>query len=279
MDSPSARARGWSESLLWVCEEDPEGAARTGITIAKPAGTLTSFTANSRPSALPGYARRVQSRSDAAKRRGRRAAAAPGDDARSLIVAAASQEFVAHGYDSSSFRAIAKRAGVDPALVHHYFPQKADLFAEAVSVPVRPDRIVAQVLGGPRERIGENLVRAMLAALDDGRARDRVVGLIRTALGHEFAAAMVRQFLVREVLHRIANGLGRDDEELRATLVATQMVGLLMVRYGLRIEPLASAAPDEVARRLGPVIQWHLTGYPEGSIDEKAIDAGRGSAE
>lgn len=196
-----------------------------------------------------------------AKRRGRRRAD-EASDARAQIVAAAAQEFAAHGYDSASFRAIARRADVDPGLVRHYFATKADLFAEAVTAPVRPDPIVREILAGPRDRIGENLVRLLLTSLESPTAQSGVIGLLRTALGHDFAATMLRQFLVREVFHRIADAIGAEDGELRATLAASQVVGLMVVRYGVRAEPLASAPVDEVVRRVGPVIQWHLTGYP-----------------
>lgn len=193
-------------------------------------------------------------------------------DARAQIVAAASAEFLAHGYDAASMRGIARRAGVDPALVHHYFGDKADLFAETVSSPIRPDRIVREVLQGPRESIGVNLVTAALTAMETGKARDRIITLIRTALGHDFAATMLRQFLTREVIGRIAAELDVDDAELRATAVASQLIGIFMVRYGVRIEPLATTPIAEVARRIGPVVQWHLTGYPA-PLDSEAIAA------
>ncbi len=204
---------------------------------------------------------RATSDGTSARSRGRRRT---GDaDARAQIVTAASKEFLAHGYDAASLRAIARRAEVDPALVHHYFADKAELFAESVSVPIRPDQIIREVLRGPRDSVGVNLVTAALTAMETGNARARVISLIRTALGHDFAATMLRQFLVREVMRRIADELEVDDGELRATAVASQLVGLFLVRYGVRIEPLASAPIAEVAARIGPVIQWHLTGYPE----------------
>lgn len=193
-------------------------------------------------------------------RRGRRRT---GDaDAREQIVSAATKEFLERGYDAASIRAIARRAGVDPALVHHYFGDKAELFAESVRTPIRPDQLVRQALKGPRDQIGVNLVTAVLTVLEDEKARDRIISLLRTALGHDFAASMLRQFIMREVLHRIAKELDVDDGELRATAAATQIVGLMVVRYGVRVEPLASASIEEVAARLGPAVQWHLTGYP-----------------
>ncbi|MFT4285399.1 MAG: TetR family transcriptional regulator [Protaetiibacter sp.] len=198
-----------------------------------------------------------------APRRGRRRKDA--GDARSAILRAASAEFLASGYDDTSLRAVARRAGVDPALVHHYFDDKAALFAEALEAPVRPQDIVRLALAAPRDRLGETIVRAVLEAIDVPATRDRMRQLVRTALGHDFAARMLRQFLVREVLSRIAGELDAPDAELRATLAASQIVGLLVVRAGIQAEPLASAPVDEVVRRVGPVVQWHLVGF--GAVD------------
>jgi hypothetical protein len=87
-----------------------------------------------------------------------------------------------------------------------------------------------------------------------------MISLIHTALGQEFAATMLRQFLVREVFTRISDAIGGEDSQLRASLAASQVVGLMIVRYGVRVEPLASASIDEVVAHIGPVIQWHLLG-------------------
>ncbi|AYF99528.1 TetR/AcrR family transcriptional regulator [Protaetiibacter intestinalis] len=178
---------------------------------------------------------------------------------------AATAEFLANGYDDTSLRAIARRAKVDPALVHHYFDDKSQLFMESFEAPLRPPQLVALALAGPREQVGATIVRGILEALSTPAAAARVRQLLRTALGHDFAGAALRQFLVREVLHRVASALEVPDAELRATLAATQIVGLIAVRYGIRVEPLASAPLDEVVRRIGPVVQWHLLGY--GSVD------------
>ncbi len=212
------------------------------------------------------------------RRRGRRPAA-DGADTRSLILAAAAAEFSDRGYDGASMRAIARRAEVDPALVRHYFADKADLFAETLQAPARPDRILATVLAGPRERIGENLVRAILTTLDRPPRADRMISLVRTALGHDFAARMLREFLVREVFGRIADALDVDDAELRAALAASQMVGLLVVRYGVRAAPVAHASIEELARRVGPVVQHHLLGGAEPArAGDSRLDADAGDA-
>ena len=197
------------------------------------------------------------------RRRGRPAkSTALADDTRSTIVTAAAAEFSRDGYDATSMRGIARAAGVDPALVRHYFTDKADLFAEAIAAPMRPDRMVKQALAGPRDQIGVNLVRYLVETLDNPAASERVIRMMHTALGQEFAAKMLRQFIIREVLKRIAKELGEEDSELRASFAATQVVGLVVARYGIKIEPLASASRDEVVQRIGPVVQWHLMGNP-----------------
>ncbi len=194
-------------------------------------------------------------------RRGRRPAADGGEGAaRASIVAAAQREFMKSGYDGASMRAIAREANVDPALVHHYFSDKADLFAESISAPLRPDQVVGEVLRGPRDQIGVGIIRNVVARLNDERARSVAIGLLRTGLGHEFAARMLRQFLLREVLHRITTELDLDDGELRASFAASQIVGLIVARYGIRLGPLAEASDEQVIARVGAVVQWHLLG-------------------
>lgn len=191
-------------------------------------------------------------------RRGRRRA---GDaDARAAIVRAAAEEFAASGYDGASLRAVGRRAGVDPALVHHYFADKPELFVAALELPIRPDRIVAELLAGPREVLGTSIVRAIVTRFADPATRTAVLALLRTAMGHEFAGRMLRQFLLRELLQRITDDLGFEDGERRAAFAASQIVGLMVARYGIRIGPLAEASDDDVVATIGPVLQWYLTG-------------------
>ena len=191
-------------------------------------------------------------------RRGRRRAGEA--DARAAIVRAAALEFADSGYDGASLRAVARRAGVDPALVHHYFSDKPELFAAALELPIRPDRIVAELLAGPREVLGTSIVRAIVTRFADPATRTAVLALLRTAMGHEFAGRMLRQFLLRELLQRITGTLGFEDGERRAAFAASQIVGLMVARYGIRIGPLAEASDDDVVATIGPVLQWYLTG-------------------
>lgn len=206
------------------------------------------------------------------RRRGRPRAASrtPETSGRAKIVKAATDEFAEHGYDASSLRAIARRADVDAALVHHYFGDKAALFAEVMAAPFRPDKLLKGVLAGPAEDIGTNIVRFMLEQLGSPKAQTRVVALLRAALGAGPARRLFKEFLVREVFLRLAQAAGGEDAELRATLAASQVVGLMVVRFVLKVEPLASAPVDELVRRVGPVIQWHLTGF--GLTDHPMLD-------
>lgn len=198
------------------------------------------------------------------RRPGRPRGAKPGDT-RARILAAATEEFGERGYEAASMRAIARRAGVDPALVHHYFDDKQQLVTEVVEVPLQPDRLVAAALDGPLDRLGERLVRAVVTAWDSATVRPAAVAALRSAIGQGPVSRMLREFLRREIMHRIAEHLDAPDAELRAELAASQLVGVIMVRYVLEFEPVASLPTDELVARVGPAVQWHLTGRPPGS--------------
>lgn len=183
-----------------------------------------------------------------------------GTDSRERIIAAAVDEFGEQGYEASTVRAIAARAGVDSALVHHYFGTKADLFAEAVGIPMRPDIDVPGILNGPRELVGERVVRYVLEAFEKPDVRRRGVVLIRTAIGSRLTTPLLAGFLSRELIGRIARTLDVDDAELRATLVASQIAGLLVARYVIKLPALAAASVDELVTRVGPTVQRYLFG-------------------
>jgi AcrR family transcriptional regulator len=181
-----------------------------------------------------------------------------GSDSRQRIIAAAVDEFGEHGYDGATIRSIAVRAGVDPALVHHYFGTKADLFADAVGIPLRPDIDVPAILDGPRDQVGERLIRYVLEAFEQPDVRRRGVMLLRTAIGSRLTTPLLAGFLSRELISRIAKSLAVDDAQLRATLVASQVAGLLITRYVLKLPGLASASVDELVGRVGPTLQRYL---------------------
>lgn len=178
--------------------------------------------------------------------------------ARDAILAAARALFAEAGYERASIRAIARRAGVDPALVHHYFGTKDELLGAAVHLPVDPTPIFARAFERP-EAVGETLIRSILSLWDTQDVRDRMLALLRAAVTHPGAAGILRNVLTRDVLTPATERIGLPDAELRVELVGTHLVGFAMARYVLGVEPLASASADQVARAVGPTLQRYLT--------------------
>ncbi|WP_106350190.1 TetR/AcrR family transcriptional regulator [Antricoccus suffuscus] len=187
--------------------------------------------------------------------RGRRPAS---EGTRERIVVSARAEFADRGYDAATLRGIARRAEVDPALLHHYFNGKAGLFAEVVAIPLDTSAIVKSINDGPTAELGQRVVRTFLSVWESPDGRDRFVALIRSALSNEQAAAALREFLTRELLTKVAARSGVADAELRASLAASHLVGLAIVRYVVMIEPLVHASVDELISLVGPTLQNYL---------------------
>ena len=179
---------------------------------------------------------------------------------REAILAAARRAFAEQGYQHATIRDVARLAEVDPALVHHYFGKKQELFVAAVRLPVNPVEQLVAVLGEEPDQVGRRLAETFLSIWDHAAGQSPLLALIRSAVTDEQAAAMLREFITEEVLGPIARRLGSPDARLRATLVGSQVVGLIMLRYIIRVEPLASAPADQVAAAVGPTLQRYLTG-------------------
>ncbi|WP_326807818.1 MULTISPECIES: TetR family transcriptional regulator [unclassified Streptomyces] len=198
------------------------------------------------------------------RRRGRpaRQSEAEGPGARERILASARGEFAERGYDKVSVRAIARGAGVDAALVHHYFGTKEQVFAAAIEAAFAPAVAVPDALdaAGSREELGERVVGVFFRIWEDPATRDPMLAIVRSAVNNEHAAAVFRRLLTRDLLSRVAGRLESPDAELRVTLAAAQMVGAMLLRYVIRIEPVASEPVAELVARLAPVVQHHLTG-------------------
>jgi len=193
-----------------------------------------------------------------ARRTGRR----PGNpDTRDAILATARRAFAERGYDGTSIRAIAAGAGVDPALVHHYFGTKEQLFLATLEMPFDPRELLPQVVAGGPDQVGERLVSTFLRVWDSP-AGNAGAALLRSAMSSEWTARLLREFLVTQILRRIVKMLDLDPVEapLRTNLVATQIAGLAMIRYILKVEPLASAPHDVVVAAIAPTIQRYVTG-------------------
>lgn len=194
-------------------------------------------------------------------RRSARTGRRPGTQAtQQEILAAARDTFADRGYDGATIRQIASRAGVDPALVHHYFGTKQQLFTAALQIPVDTHELVDRVVSGGVDGAGARLVRTFLTVWDSP-AGAAGVALLRSAVTSPMAARLMREFVLTQILRRPLRGLGITAAEvpLRSALIASQMSGLAIVRYVLGIEPLASAPPETVVAAIGPTIQRYLT--------------------
>lgn len=205
------------------------------------------------------------SQSQPPKPRGRGRPRGRSSDSRERIVSAAVDEFAREGYDGATIRSIAARAGVDPALVHHYFGSKSGLFAAIIDSPVRPDLAVRKFLGEPHEQLGENIVRYVLETWDQPEVQKRGVVMLRSAIGGRMPGPLLAGFLSKELIERVARALPAEDAELRASLTASQIAGLLVLRYVLRVPPIADAPREELISWVGPTIQRYLVG----ELDER----------
>ncbi|MFE9941026.1 TetR/AcrR family transcriptional regulator [Streptomyces hirsutus] len=231
-------------------EESPGGPGRES---GGPAESVpdTSATAPDTPPDRPG----------AAPRRRGRPPRTESADTRDRILDAAREEFSERGYDKTSVRGIAKSAGVDSALVHHYFGTKEQVFEAAVEVAFAPVLKGRQaVLDAPLEEVGERMTRMILGLWENPVTRTPLLAIIRSAVNNETAAGVFRRLVAGQLLRRIAGRLDLPDAELRAELAAAQLVGIAMVRYVIKVEPLASADVEQIVERVAPVVQGHLTG-------------------
>ncbi|MFC9325472.1 TetR family transcriptional regulator [Kitasatospora sp. NPDC057015] len=183
-----------------------------------------------------------------------------GADTRRTVLEAARAEFAARGYEKASMRAIGRAAGVDAALLHHYFGSKDRLFMAAMEFPVEPEAVVALVLAGDRATVGERVAGFLLDVWEQPAALERLLALLRAAATTEQVAQLMRGFVQEELVLRIANELGLEQAELRAELMLSQVLGLAMARYVLKVEPLASATRAELVPLLAPTFQGYLGG-------------------
>jgi AcrR family transcriptional regulator len=192
------------------------------------------------------------------KRRGPGRPADGGADRRQAIVDAAREQFAAKGYDGASVRGIARQADVDPALVHHYFGTKEKVFVAAMALPFDPAERLPQVLAGDPARLGERLVRMFLQIWAEPDFRTPMLGMVRSAFTGEQGAKLLREFVGSALLGRVAQAGAIDP--LRVQTAAAQMVGVVILRHVVRLEPLASADEEEIVALVAPTVQRYLVG-------------------
>jgi AcrR family transcriptional regulator len=179
---------------------------------------------------------------------------------RTAIHEEARRLFAERGYDRTTLRAISEAAGVDAALVTHFFGSKQQLFLAVVELPFEPAEVVPAVLAGDRAEIGARFARFVVGVLERPAGRGTLVGLVRAAASEPEAARLVRELISKRVLGPLAASLSGERPELRATLAGSQVVGLVMARYVVRVEPLASLDPEALAEVVAPTFQRYLVG-------------------
>jgi len=180
-------------------------------------------------------------------------------DTRAAILGAALARFSAHGFAGTTIRAVAADAGVDAALVHHYFGTKDELFVAALELPVDPRVVFAPVVEGGAEAAGEGLLRVFVSVWDDPEVRLPFLAVVRSLLDPDAHRLLAEGFLP-VVIAPLGAALGLDRPEHRMSLVASQVIGLILARYVLAIEPIASMPADELVATFAPTVQRYLTG-------------------
>jgi AcrR family transcriptional regulator len=187
-------------------------------------------------------------------RRGPRAAG----DTRSDILAAARRLFAERGYGGTSLRAVAREAGVDPALVHHYFAGKPHLFTVSIGLDLPFPQVVERLTGADPQDVPTELCRIFLEVWGDPGARDRLLSLISNIVTRPEAAQVYRRFVTEQVIGPVTARLGVDQPERRAALVASQLIGVVLVRYVIALPPLAQASPEAVIADIAPTVHRYL---------------------
>ena len=201
--------------------------------------------------------------------RGRRPAG--GSDTRAAILTAAGGLFAEVGFERTTMREVATRAGVDPALIHHYFVNKDGLLAAALALPVDPATLLAGLDKDP-DHAGQAIVGRVLGMWEaDPETRRRLLALMRVGLSHEHAAEVLRDLLGRTILTVVARVVAEDERPLRAALVGTQVGGLLLGRYLLGIPAVRDATPEQLVVAIGPVVQHYLTGPVGGRATKLSV--------
>jgi AcrR family transcriptional regulator len=191
----------------------------------------------------------------ATRRRGPRR---DGTVVREAILTAAREQFGARGYEGATMRAIATAAGVDVALVSYYFGSKAELFVASLQLPVDPGAVIDGLLADGIDDLGARLAERVVAVWDAQSSGGPLIAVLRSVLPQ---FELLGTFVERQIVARLAAALGGGPEaELRANAVASQLLGLLLARYVLRTEPLASAPPERIAALVGPTLQRYLDG-------------------
>ena len=175
---------------------------------------------------------------------------------RHAILAAAQRQFYENGYDGASVRRIARAVPIDPAMIMRYFGSKEGLFSAAVVIDLKlPDPGAI-----PRDRAGAALVAHFLNLWEGDRSAIGLPILLRSAVSNQDASDKIRAVFEKQVAPTVAGLTGADDADTRAGLIVSQLFGLALCRYILKLPPVAEMTQDEIIAQIGPVVQGHLSG-------------------
>ena len=154
-----------------------------------------------------------------------------------------------------SIRTASAAAGVTEDVALRYYRNRESLFAAAMRLPVDPVSAIPALMAPGIEGMGERLVRFTLDTLRDPAARDDLISLARTGVSAGQAVTGLQDFIETGVVDRVAGMIGVPDARMRSALITSYLMGVATMRYGVRLEPLASASDEEVIRMVAPVIQ------------------------
>ena len=188
--------------------------------------------------------------------RGRRPGA---PDTRAEVLAAARTSFAEKGFRGTTIRAVASAAAVDPALVHHYFGTKDDLFLAALQMPVDPRELLAPVVAQGPDGAGERLLRIFLSVWDDPDTQVQLLAVVRSVLSAD-GTTLLKDGFIPVVVGPVLTQLVSDRPEVRIPLVTSQVVGLIVARYVIAFPTMAQMPAEDLVARMGPVLQHYLTG-------------------
>lgn len=182
-----------------------------------------------------------------------------GPDTRGEILDAARESFASKGFAATSIRGVAREAGVDAALVHHYFGGKDELFIEAMALPIDPREVAARILGGPQDELGRRIATTFLGVWESPDGQQPMKAMLRSVVSSDDMAKLMRESITRMIIGPVSESLGVPDAGLRVSLVASHLIGMALARYLVELEPLASTDIAVLIDRMSPVLQHYLT--------------------
>jgi AcrR family transcriptional regulator len=174
---------------------------------------------------------------------------------RDAILRAARQQFSELGYDRTTVRGIAAEAGVDPALISHFYGPKQQLFIAVVELPFDPATVIPALLTGDRDEVGRRLAAFVVGVMESLEGQQRLLSLVRAATAEPEAARLIRELVSRELFQPMVAGLGTGDADLRAALIGANVVGLFMARHVIAVAPLAALNADALTSTYAPIFQ------------------------